>query len=62
MRSMIAQKRSLIAQFGFIHPTLQTFPIKFHTFNAFERCAADFITPSHHIKAQFQTQRGDIHE
>lgn len=46
MRSMIAQKRSFIAQFGFIYPTEQTFPIKFHTSDSFGLCAAGFITPS----------------
>ena len=62
MRSMIAQKRSLIA-----HPvanvsTDPAFPIKLHTSKPNGWCAADFITPSHQTKAQFQTQRGDIHE
>jgi hypothetical protein len=62
MRSMIAQKSSPIAQVGFIYPTVPNFAIKLHTSNSFGRCAIGFITPSHPKKAQFQTQRGDIHE
>ncbi|PIT77546.1 hypothetical protein B9Z42_03510 [Limnohabitans sp. B9-3] len=62
MRSMIAQYRSLIAQIDAIIPTDQAFATKLHTSNFFECSAPDFITPSHQTKAQFQTQRGDIHE
>jgi hypothetical protein len=56
MGAMIAHKRSLIAQLGFIYPLLQTIPIKFHPSNFFARCAADFITQSRQTKAQFQIQ------
>ena len=62
MRSMIAQKRSLIAQIGFLGQAQKTFPIKLHASNSLGWCATDFITPSHRTLAQFQTQRGDIHE
>ncbi|WP_281890843.1 hypothetical protein [Limnohabitans sp. TEGF004] len=62
MRSMIAQKRSFIAQSWANVPTDQAFPIKLHTSKTNRWCAFDFITPSRQTLAQFQTQRGDIHE
>jgi hypothetical protein len=62
MRSIIAQKRPLIAHLVANVSTDQAFPIKLHTSKANGWCAADFITPSHQTEAQFQTQRGDIHE
>jgi hypothetical protein len=61
MRSMIAQNRSLIAQIEANVPTNQAFAIKLHASKFIGWCAADFITPSHLMSAQFQPQRGDFH-